>query len=240
MTAPAVSRRRSIHAAPKAHLHFAADPRYSPRMAKTQKGAEAARLMLILPADFADAGFAAAIEEAGVAAVVVPVAENPDERAVLKRVKPLIEAIQAAGAAALIQGPADLLGKSGADGLHVAGRDAADAAERFRPGKIVGAGALRSRDVAMEAGEARVDYVMFGEPGADGGHPPLETVAERAAWWAEVFVVPCVAYAPRIEDIPALSATGAEFVAVGAAIFAAPDPRAALLEAAATLVGVEA
>lgn len=205
-------------------------------MAKPSQAAEAARLMLILPRNFAaDDGLAAALSAAEVAAVVVPVAENPDERAVLKGLKPLIAAIQEAGAAALIAGPADLVGKSGADGLHVPGHSAADAAERFRPGKIVGAGALRSRDTAMDAGEAEVDYVMFGEPGADGGHPPLDSVLDRLAWWAEVFVTPCVGYAPSFDAVEAISATGAEFVAIGPDVLAAGRFADVLAEAAGRL-----
>ena len=48
----------------------------------------------------------------------------------------------------------------------------------------------------MSAGEAGADYLLFGEPRPDGTIPALESVIERATWWAEIFETPCVAYAP--------------------------------------------
>ena len=72
----------------------------------------------------------------------------------------------------------------------------------------------------MDAGEAGVDYVMFGEPRPDGSLPPLPAVIERASWWAEIFETPCIAYAPDAESVPALVETGAEFLALGAWLFA--------------------
>ena len=47
----------------------------------------------------------------------------------------------------------------------------------------------------MLAAESGADYVMFGEPDADGARPPFEAIVERVEWWAEVFQIPCVAYA---------------------------------------------
>ena len=88
----------------------------------------------------------------------------------------------------------------------------------------------------MEAGQAGADYVMFGEPNAAGHRPSFEAVLDRVEWWAEVFEVPCVAYAARLEEIPALVEAGADFVAVGGAVFDDPrGVRAALAEAAARL-----
>jgi thiamine-phosphate pyrophosphorylase len=88
----------------------------------------------------------------------------------------------------------------------------------------------------MEAGEAGADYVMFGEPDAAGHRPSFDAVVDRVAWWAEVFEVPCVAYAARLEEIPALAGAGADFVAVGEAVFDDPrGVRAALAEATARL-----
>ena len=53
--------------------------------------------------------------------------------------------------------------------------------------------------------------------------PALDGVVERAAWWAEIFETSCVAYAPGLEAIPELAATGAEFVALGDAVWSHPD-----------------
>ncbi|MDE2018611.1 MAG: thiamine phosphate synthase, partial [Hyphomicrobiales bacterium] len=82
-----------------------------------------------------------------------------------------------------------------------------------------------SRDDAMEAGELGVDYVCFGEPDADGAPAPAARTLERAEWWADVFNVPCVAFAAEAADAEALARAGVEFVARGASLFA--DPRGA-------------
>jgi len=84
----------------------------------------------------------------------------------------------------------------------------------------------------MDAGEAGVDYVMFGEPRPDGSLPPLTAVLERAGWWAEIFETPCVAYVPDAESIAALVETGAEFVALGAWAFEDGQDIRALVEQA--------
>jgi thiamine-phosphate pyrophosphorylase len=71
--------------------------------------------------------------------------------------------------------------------------------------------------------------------------PPLDAVIDRVAWWSELFVIPCVAYAASLEEIGPLCAAGADFTAVGDAVFA--DPRgaaAALREAAERLHEAEA
>ncbi|MBO0753399.1 MAG: thiamine phosphate synthase, partial [Bradyrhizobiaceae bacterium] len=131
--------------------------------------------------------------------------------------------------------------RAGADGAHLAGPDALRAAvSSLKPRLIAGAGALRSRHDAMIAAEAGADYVMFGEPDSNGRHPSRDAVIERVSWWAEVFEVPCVGYAPALDDIDALVAAGADFVAVGDALF--EDPRgskAAAAEAAARLTVAE-
>jgi thiamine-phosphate pyrophosphorylase len=67
----------------------------------------------------------------------------------------------------------------------------------------------------MDAGEAGCDYVLFGEPRADGSLPAFPGVVERAQWWAEIFEIPCAAYCPDAEGVDALVATGCEFVALG-------------------------
>jgi thiamine-phosphate pyrophosphorylase len=71
----------------------------------------------------------------------------------------------------------------------------------------------------MLAGESGADYVMFGEPDAAGHRPAVDAVIERVAWWAEIFQIPCVAYAARVDDVEALARAGADFVAIGAAIW---------------------
>jgi thiamine-phosphate pyrophosphorylase len=92
----------------------------------------------------------------------------------------------------------------------------------------------------MRAGEAGADYVMFGEPDASGHRPSFAAVAERIAWWAEVFEVPCVGYAQTLDEVDAIARARAEFVAVGDLVFADPrGPAAALADVAARLAATE-
>ena len=67
----------------------------------------------------------------------------------------------------------------------------------------------------MLAGESGADYVMFGEPDADGRRPSFDAMLERVAWWAEMLEIPCVAYAASLDEVEPLAAAGADFIAVG-------------------------
>jgi thiamine-phosphate pyrophosphorylase len=88
----------------------------------------------------------------------------------------------------------------------------------------------------MAAGEAGVDYVLFGEPDAHGERPSVEAIAERLQWWAELFEPPCVGYALSLQEAFDFAAAGADFVLVGDFIWADPrGPAAALAEAAAAI-----
>ncbi|HEX2553963.1 MAG TPA: thiamine phosphate synthase [Microvirga sp.] len=210
----------------------------------------ATRLTLITPAiDDAEA-FAPRLAEAcaagDVASVLARFAEA-DERTLTKRVKALAPAAQEAGAAFVIEVPGDLdraaiLTRGGADGVQVSGERAVrELRGRLKGDRIVGAAGIRSRDDAMAIGEAGADYLLFGEPRPDGSVPALEGVAERAAWWAEIFETPCIAYAPSLEAVAALAATGAEFVALGDAVWNHPEgPAAAVRQALEALARAEA
>jgi thiamine-phosphate pyrophosphorylase len=156
-----------------------------------------------------------------------------DPHTVKRHVQALSAVIQESGAALLIDPPADLreVVRWGADGVHAA--DPAMirmALQALKPDRIVGVGGLRSRDAAMEAGEDGADYVMFGEPRADGSLPPVEQVVDRCRWWAEVFNVPCIGYAQDAGAVKLLSGTGAEFIALGPWAFGDAKVRAAAIE----------
>lgn len=190
------------------------------------------------PDGFLDA-LAAACAPGGVAALLLRM-EAADERTLIKRVKALCPPAQERGAAVIVEirgegvDPVTVAARGGADGVHVSGGAGAlrDLRSRLKDERILGCGALRSRDDCMTAGEAGVDYLLFGEPRPDGSLPALDAVAERAAWWAEIFETPCVAFAPRIEDLGTLAATGAEFVALGDAVWAHADGPEAAVRAA--------
>jgi thiamine-phosphate pyrophosphorylase len=180
------------------------------------------RLYLLTPQLADTAGFAAplkaALAAADVAAVLLRLqdAQGTDERTLINRAKALAPVVQGADAALLIDGHADLVARAGSDGVHLTGlADFAEALERLKPERIVGVGGLASRHDCMLAAERGADYVMFGMPDAAGRRPPFEAIEERVAWWAELFELPCVAYADTLEEIAPLVAAGADFIALG-------------------------
>ncbi|MBN9450055.1 MAG: hypothetical protein ABS59_12205 [Methylobacterium sp. SCN 67-24] len=183
------------------------------------------RLMLVTPPVLDPGAISFRLMQAfaggDVAAVLLRLAPG-DERSLTERVKALAPPVQAQNVALVVEASAQVASRGGADGVHVTeGVEAiADARSSLRQERIIGVGGLRSRHDAMDAGEAGVDYVMFGEPRPDGSLPPLPAVIERASWWAEIFETPCIAYAPDAESVPALVETGAEFLALGAWLFA--------------------
>jgi thiamine-phosphate pyrophosphorylase len=184
---------------------------------------------------------APALSAVEVAAVLLPVTGD-DERALLNGLKALAPAVQAAGAALVLEGRPDLVARAGADGAHLTDvEEFRSAAASLKPERIAGCGGLATRHDAMLAAESGADYVMFGEPD-DGGHrPSFEAIVERVEWWAEVFEIPCVGYATTLDEIAPLAKAGADFVAIGA--FAFDDPRglaAALKDAAFRLALPEA
>ena len=160
--------------------------------------------------------------------VVAALARLPDgdERSLINYTKMLSAPVQDSGAALLVDGHPEIVARAGADGAHISGVDTLETAiGALKPDRIVGVGGVKTRHDAMLAGEAGVDYVMFGEPDKLGHRPSFEAITERVAWWAELFVVPCVAYAASFLEVETLCAAGADFIAVEDLIFS--DPRGA-------------
>ncbi len=179
------------------------------------------RLYLMLPAGLAPADAAKRLGDAlsgGDIACVFAPTSHLDEDAARALVKACLPLCEDAGAALLVSDPA--LKSAGCDGVHLDLRNAEPAkalvaaAKLLKPKFILGAGGLRNRHSAMEAGECDVDYVMFGEPAPDGFVPPLAQTLERVEWWTEIFNVPCVAYSASLADIAELAAASPEFIAV--------------------------
>lgn len=185
---------------------------------------DAPRIFLITPPVADDRRFAplleAAVAATDIACVLLRTAGRDDGevKAIIRALAPIA---QRGGAALLVDRDPHLAARVDADGVHIdrVGPALEDAIAALQPGKIVGAGALANRDEAMQAGEAGVDYVMFGGPESEESH---ESVRERAAWWADIFNVPCVAYARHPDLAVTLARTGAEFVALCEGLWGEP------------------
>lgn len=114
----------------------------------------------------------------------------------------------------------------GADGVHIPGHEDlyARARKALGEGAIVGVSCGLSRHAGLTLGEMGADYVAFheapdGAPGAkDNG------LEEIIAWWARTVTVPCVAWDPSNPDAAQrLAGSGADFVAMGTAIWNHPE-----------------
>lgn len=164
------------------------------------------RLVLWAPVADVGAGALSAAFAAGDVAAAVLEGAGEDH--------PHVELCQGCGVAAFVtRAP---VGR--ADGLHAGGEwDARLAALAHGERAVVGAEAATKHE-AMELGERGAHYVWFGAAErADG------TARELAAWWSALFEVPAVvAGAQSLDDVPQLLETGAEFIAIGPALIAAP------------------
>ena len=197
----------------------------------TDMSDDSPRLYLILPPDTAPGAVAGllkpALKAGDIACLLAPAGGAGDAEAVLAACRQAC----AAGDTAVLSGDPALAKTSGCDGAHVSLRSGEPetilpaAVKHLKPRFILGVGGLRSRHAAMAAGELDIDYLMFGEPAPDGFVPPLEQTLERTQWWSEIFNVPCVAYAARLEDVAPLAQAGADFIALREAVWA--DPRGA-------------
>lgn len=155
-----------------------------------------------------------------VAAIVLRLAPA-DERSLVNLVKRVVPVAQESDAA-LVVACSDYAGdlvsvsaRGGGDGVHLdkpAGGVLRDLRGYLVDGRILGAGGLESKHLAMEAGEAGVDYVMFGGLYPDGAAPDADLVLARTQWWAEIFETPCIAVAQNLGEIAGLVSAGAEFV----------------------------
>src|SRR5690606_22086878 len=129
---------------------------------------------------------------------------------------------QAAGVAAVIAGDSRVAGRVGADGIHIDGGAAtiAEAVERHGGRMIVGAGGAKTRDDALEIGEAQPDHLFFGRFGFDNRPEQHPRNLSLGRWWAEMIEIPCIVMAgSEIASVGEVAATGAEFVLASACVF---------------------
>lgn len=150
--------------------------------------------------------------------LIVPAEGVPFDAAA---VKPLVDAAQQAGVAALLNGDAHLVRALRADGVHVPWSEHAvpayeEARDILGTRFIAGIDAGRSRHDAMTLGERGADYIAFGiPPHVEDRERAAERRLDLVAWWSEIFEVPCVAFdVETAAEAGALAAAGADFVAV--------------------------
>jgi thiamine-phosphate pyrophosphorylase len=185
------------------------------------------RLILVTPVVEDAVAFAPLLEsccrEGDVAAVILNLATE-DEVMALSAIRIFSTHLQGTGAVLLLADKPGLVEASGADGAHFSDLDQLQTTRaNLAAGRLSGVGGLASRHDTMVAAESGVDFVMFGEPDASGKRPGFSAVIERVAWWAEIFQLPCVAFASSVDEVSRLAEARADFVALGEAIWSAGE-----------------
>jgi thiamine-phosphate pyrophosphorylase len=152
------------------------------------------------------------------------------------RARPLVELVQARKVAALIADDAALARALRSDGVHLTHSETLEA--RFREARevlgnryIAGGDAGGSRHDAMNLGEQGADYVAFAGANRD----------ELTEWWAQIFEIPCVAFAITAPHEAAhLARLGADFLGFALPHGAAAEVQAAVRAVAGAAAHVEA
>lgn len=196
------------------------------------------RIVLIAPPAVPAERVRLAVDGGDVASLILP-QYDMDEAAFQAWAEKIVPAAQGKGVAVIVAGDTRIAGRVKADGLHVeAGKaELQETVEAFQARMTVGCGGAKSRDEALELGEVQPDYIFFGRFGYDTKPEPHTRNLSLGRWWAEMIEIPCIVMAGSdIASVEAVAATGCEFVALSAAVFAeGADPGAAVAAANALL-----
>ena len=183
------------------------------------------RLVLVVPPfENAEIALKSALEGGDVASVFLPRGEMEDA-AYQKHATVLTKIAQEVGAVSLIPEDSQIMGRSGADGIFLNGEqnDLKQAIERFAPKHIIGYGKVRTRHSAMEVGEISPDFIFLGKLDGDIKPEPHPKNVKLAEWCAEVMQIPIVVMGgTSVEGVVEVAKSGADFVALGLAVFS-PD-----------------
>ena len=191
------------------------------------------RLYLQVAAPFTakqNAQLSQALSELAPACVLIRSGEEPLDPAVLDG---LIDSIQGAGAACLIENDIAASADLGADGVHISADEALydEARKALGESANIGVACGLVRHDAMQLAESGADYVAFGAPDTGDRADAFKALSDSVAWWSEIFVVPCVAWdIADIDEAVALTERGVDFIAPPATIWESEDAFAALSE----------
>ena len=197
---------------------------------------------------------AAALDAGDVACVRLTLGTH-DEDTVARAARALMPECHNRGVAFILSDSVGIAGAIGADGVHLYDSTGVGPARRaLGADAIVGVCCGTSRHAALVAAEAGADYVAFGPAfaanrGAKSRTDPEGPVAASPevlnviAWWHEIAVVPCVAFGGiHADNLGALAAAGADFLAVGSALWTDAEgvPNAQVAAAARNLTALNA
>jgi thiamine-phosphate pyrophosphorylase len=170
--------------------------------------------------------FPARLEEAltgGPVAAFQMRVKGVDQHKAAQLAEPLQRICAAHDVAFIVNDDMGLAKRIGADGVHLGQGDGdpREARALLGPSAQIGVTCHDSRHLAMEAGEAGVDYVAFGAfyptSTKETSHRPDPSIL---GWWSRLFEIPCVAIGGiTAENGRALVEAGADFLAVCGAVW---------------------
>jgi thiamine-phosphate pyrophosphorylase len=195
----------------------------------------ATRLYLVTPPAFEPAAFASLLPRVLAAADVAALRlrlPGADAASVARAAAALLPVTRLADIALVLDGDAGQALRLGCDGVHVPAAGVRAARAAVGDALSVGAACGASYDAAMTAAEDGADYVAFGPVAGEAAVDP-----DIVASWAGAMVVPCVVGGGLTPgNAGRWAATGAEFLAVGRAVWESNgDPEASLRRVAAEM-----
>lgn len=154
-------------------------------------------------------------------------AKGIDQHEAARLAGPLQRICEAREVAFIVNDDMGLAKRLGADGVHLGQGDGdpREARALLGPSAQIGVTCHDSRHLAMEAGDAGVDYVAFGAffstKTKETAHRPDPAIL---SWWSRIFEIPCVAIGGiNAANGRVLVEAGADFLAVCGAVW--NDPR---------------
>ena len=123
-----------------------------------------------------------------------------------------------------------LVERLGLDGVHLSdgARSVRKARKDLGADAIVGAYCGVTRHEGMNAGEAGADYAAFGPLGETALGKGERVEFDLFDWWSQVIEVPCIAEGALTVDLIEKFGPVTDFFGIGAEIWGADDPAAAL------------
>ena len=180
------------------------------------------RLVLVANSDNVSSETLIAALSGGDVASVILHADDAGAVAFEQYCKDVVPEIQSHDVAALVTDNSRAFGRSGADGIF-ADREKPkleDFIARFSPHNIVGCGNIKNRHGALQAGELKPDFLFFGKPGGDIRPEPHRKNLDLAEWWSELVQISAIVMGGNgLNSVIDCAKTGAEFVALGKAVF---------------------
>lgn len=180
------------------------------------------RVVLIAPEGVAPQRVIEALSGGDVASLILP-QWGMDDDAFQKFAEAIVPTAQASGVAVMVGGDVRIAARAKADGIHIETNRASleEVIEKHQAKLMVGTGGVTTRDDALELGEARPDYMFFGRFGYDTKPEPHPRNLKLGGWWSEMVQIPCIVMAgSEMQSVVEVARTGADFVAVSAAVFA--------------------